>query len=104
MGRKYTRETRRIEALLREHFPGYCPDHPPEAYRYNSASIRVRLVDKAFEGKSLVEREKMVIPVLESLPENTLADITILLLLTPAEMSNSLMSLEFDQPTPSPIR
>lgn len=98
---KRTDETRSIEQLLRQHFPGSPAEFPPTAYRYNSASIRVRLVNPAFQGKSRIEREDLVYPLLRTLPENTQDDIMILLLLTPEEVSNTLMSFEFDHPQPS---
>src|SRR3954447_6183560 len=74
-----TDETRGIERALREHFPD------TEAYRYNSASIRVRIIDDAFEGKSDSEREKMVDPILDKLPEETQSHIMLLLTLTESE-------------------
>src|ERR1700736_5520470 len=51
---------------------GYQPNHPKaaiEAYRYNSASIRIRIIDPDFEGLDLVERDEMVRPLLRTLPE-----------------------------------
>src|SRR5262245_37689959 len=52
--RKRTDETRQIEDLLRKEFQDV------DAYRYNSASIRVRVVDPRFKGKSNAARDKMV--------------------------------------------
>jgi stress-induced morphogen len=100
---KRTHETKRIEALLKKHFPGYPKKHPPIAYRYNRYSIRVRLVDKQFKGMSLSERYKLVEPLIESLPEETQEDITILLILAPDQLNRSAMNLEFESPTPSPL-
>jgi stress-induced morphogen len=71
------------------------------AYRYNSVSLRVRIIDPRFRGLSAIEREKMVLPHIEGLPKKIRDDITILLLLAPEETSTSMMSLEFDDPTPS---
>lgn len=96
-----TDETRSIEELFRQQFPNTPPDHPPAAYRYNLASIRVRLVDSSFRGKSRTEREEMVYPIIEQLPETTQDDITILLLLTPEEAASTLRNMEFEHPTPS---
>jgi len=101
MARKKTPQTREIESLLRERFPDHSPEYPPKAYRYNSASIRVRLVSDRFEEMNRSERERMVMPIIRDLDEETRADITVLLLLTPEEMTQSLMNLEFEHPTPS---
>ncbi len=101
---KKTAETKKIEKLLREHFPDHPPKYPPTAYRYNSASIRVRVVSKQFAGKDRVERSEMVYPILEkNLPEDTWQDITLILLLAPAEVKDSLINLEFENPTPSSL-
>jgi hypothetical protein len=48
---KRTPETRRVENLLRG--AGY---ERVDAYRYNSASIRVRVIDQRFEGMSMPDR------------------------------------------------
>jgi stress-induced morphogen len=98
---KTTPETERIVELLKPHYRRHLRNYPPAAYRYNSASIRVRVVDEAFRGKSRPERERMVLPVLEQLPEETLSEVMILLLLAPEELDDDLMNLEFENPSPS---
>src|SRR5437660_180346 len=82
----------------------YGAKHPKaeiEAYRYNSASIRIRIIDPDFAGKDLVEREEMVWPIIEALPDNVRSEITVLLLLPPKERKHSLLSTEFDERTRS---
>lgn len=91
-----TPETEEIEQLLNRTFP------ETEVYRYNSASIRVRIVDERFKGKSASERDAMVEPHLARLPEDTQADITMLLLLAPDEIEeapHNLVNLEFEHPS-----
>lgn len=95
-----TKETRDVERVLREVFP------QTDAYRYNSASIRVRVIDSRFEGKSTEKRDAMVEPLLKQLPKSTQADIINLLTLTPEETSDSLnrkslLNLEFEDPSRS---
>jgi hypothetical protein len=94
-----TEETRMIEDTLRQQFPNVS------AYRFNSASIRVRVIDDRFEGKSIEEREAMVLPLVEGLPEETQADIMILLTLAPSETQSyqkrALVNLEFENPVHS---
>lgn len=100
--RKKTDEyVKRIMDTLRAE---YEPKHPKakiEAYRYNPASIRVRIIDPDFAGKDLVARDEMVWPIVELLPEEVRAEITLLLLITPRERDTSFGSMEFDDPTPS---
>ena len=70
-------------------------------YRYNPASIRVRLVDVIFGGRSKSERHDYAMRFLRSLPEDVLAQISILLCLEPGE--TSLLDLEFHDPTQSQL-
>lgn len=93
--KRKTAETEQIERLLEALFVR------TEAYRYNSASIRVRIVDERFKGKPIPEREAMVEPHLEKLPRDTQADITMLLLLPPEETEESVLNVEFEHPSPS---
>ena len=90
---KRTNETRMVEDHLRKVFPG------TDAYRFNSASIRVRVIDERFRGKSFEERDTMVEPLLEELPEDTQRDIINLITLYPGEAEESirarLVDLEF---------
>jgi stress-induced morphogen len=97
-----TKETEQVERWLRDHFKGWSAAHPPTAYRYNQASIRVRLVSSRFKGKDFFEREEMVLPVIRGLPEHTQADIMILALLTPDELDRSPLNYEFEHPSLQP--
>jgi hypothetical protein len=94
-----TKETRKIEAELASHFERV------EAYRFNSASIRIRVIDPRFEEKSIAEREDMVLPLIRKLPKRTQDDITLLLTLAPSEPERRnrrlLVNLEFEHPLPS---
>jgi stress-induced morphogen len=99
--KKTDRYVKQVRAALQEKYGLQHPNATIEVYRYNPASIRIRIIDPSFAGKSLVERENIIWPIIESLPENVLTDITLLLLLTPKERKKSLGSLEFDDPTPS---
>jgi len=102
---KRTEETRSVEKALRE--GGF---QQVDAYRYNSASIRVRVIDPRFKEKSIEERDAMVEPLLGKLPERTQADIMNLLTLSPEEISSQgrpltsfLLNAEFEDPSPSTL-
>jgi hypothetical protein len=99
---KRTDETRRIEALLGSVFD------QADAYRYNSASIRVRVIDRRFEGMPREKRDAMVEEQIEKLPPETQRDIVTLFTFAPSELSappkNSrdfMLNTEFDDPSPS---
>ena len=101
--KKHTDQTREIERVLRA--AGFAK---VDAYRYNPASIRVRVVDAKFEGRSLAARDKMVEPHLAKLDERTQADIVNLFTFAPSELQDSartlrqfLLNTEFDHPSPS---
>ncbi|MEO8497376.1 MAG: hypothetical protein ABI614_20085 [Planctomycetota bacterium] len=100
---KRTDESRMVEDKLRE--AGF---DRVDAYRYNSASLRVRVVDKRFETISRDERDKVVEPFIDKLPPSTQSDIVNLVLLAPSEFhqpSDSfrefMLNTEFECPSPS---
>lgn len=100
---KRTVDTRQVEEALRK--AGF---EQVDAYRYNSASIRVRVVDSRFDGLSPEKRDEMVEPYLAKLPERIQADITTLFTFAPSELQQApntfreyLMNAEFDNPSPS---
>lgn len=99
---KRTPETRVVEELLRKHF------QQADSYRYNSASIRVRVIDPRFEGQSREQRDTMVEQHLNTLPPETQRDIVTLFTFAPSELSRApatfrefLLNSEFDDPSPS---
>jgi hypothetical protein len=100
--RRETKETRLIERELKKAFPSA---DSIAAYRYNSVSIRIRILDSVYKDKNRVEREAMVLPAIRALEQKIQDDITVLLLLTPAEhrRKESMLDLEFDDPMPSKL-
>jgi stress-induced morphogen len=99
---KRTPETRMVEDILRRHF------EQAHSYRYNSASIRVRVIDSRFEGIPREQRDAMVEQYLDTLPQETQRDIVTLFTFAPSELSQTpatfrefLLNSEFDHPSPS---
>ena len=100
---KRTAESRQVEDVLKR---GGFPQ--ADAYRYNSASIRVRVIDPRFQGIDFEERDKLVEPYLDQLPDEVQGDIMSLLLLAPDELSDvdrgyrfQVLNREFEAPSPS---
>lgn len=94
------RSVRQILDLLAE----YDSTHPAaliHAYRQNSASVRIRIIDPDFQGRDRVERERNIWNILGKLPDDVQNEITLLLLLTPDEAGFSFTNFEFDNPIPS---
>lgn len=101
--KKRTDETIEVEKVLKA--AGF---RQVDAYRYNPASIRVRVVDPQFAGRSSEERDALVEPHLERLPERTQADIVSLYTFTPDELQDApatfrefMLNTEFEHPSPS---
>ncbi len=69
-----------------------------QVYRYSPVSVRARVIDPDFHGKSRSERHKTVWPLLHALDEDTLGDLTMLLLLTPEEREASTANRDFELP------
>ena len=82
-GNKRTAETRMVEDLLKQQF------EQTDAYRYNSASIRVRVIDPRFEGMPREKRDAMVEQCLDRLPPETQSDIVFLFTLAPSELERT---------------
>lgn len=99
-----TDETRKVEEELRKEF------QQVDTYRYNSASIRVRVVDSRFQGKEPSKRDAMVERHLKRLPERIQADIVNLFTFAPEELENReahlrewLLNIEFEDPSSSSL-
>ena len=65
-------------------------------YRYNPASIRVKIVDDTFHGRSKGKRHDYARGFLNRLPADVLSQISVLLCLEPSE--SALLDLEFHDP------
>jgi hypothetical protein len=94
-------QSRKVEECLRAEFPR------TDAYRYNSASIRVRVINDRFADLAPAERDALVEPLLRRLPPRTQEMIVNLLTVTPDEAESphhpryALRNLEFEDPSPS---
>lgn len=94
-----------IESMI-EALRAYELDHPGaqiDIYRQNSVSVRVRVIDPTFEGKTKVERNALVWTYLNTLSDDVQSDLSTLILLTPQETKSSLANFEFDDPIPSTL-
>jgi stress-induced morphogen len=90
---------------LKSALDAYEAEHPgAEAalYRYNPASIRLRVIDRRFKGMTKSRRHADVWDFLAArVDEDTLADVSQLLTLAPSELKTSFANAEFDDPVPS---
>lgn len=79
------------------------PNAQMDVRRRNPVSIRIRIIDPDFQGMDRVDREPELWRILEQLPEEIFANVTMLLLLTPEEAKQSFANYEFENPIPSPL-
>jgi hypothetical protein len=86
---------------LLERYQAEHPDAEIDVYRKSRFSIRIRIIDPEFRPLSRSQRSQLVWPLLRELPEETLADVSMVLLISPEERESSLGSQEFDDPLPS---
>ena len=99
---KRTAETRMIEDSLKTHFDQV------DAYRYNSACIRLRVIDARFEQLAREKRDAMVEIFIEKLPAETQTDIVTLFTFSPKELVQQeasfrefMFNSEFEDPSPT---
>ena len=92
-----------IERMIEALWP-YEADHPRseiDIYRQNRVSVRVRIIDPDLAGRSKVERSKAVWDYLDAMSDETVADLSTLILLTPEETKLSFANFEFEDSIPS---
>jgi stress-induced morphogen len=94
-----------LDAVMKS-LEAYEARHPRaeiEGYSEDPLSIKLRIVAPDFQGLSRTDRHNAIWRELETLPEETLSYLSVLLLLTPEERKTSFASLEFDDPVPSTL-
>lgn len=89
-----------VRSALAEYTDSH-PDAQIDVRRQNPVSIRIRIIDPSFAGMTRVDREPPVWKLLQTLPEDVFACVTMLLLITPSEVPTSFANMEFDDPVPS---
>lgn len=82
----------------------YLDQHPKaqvDMYRRGKYILRLRIIDPDFAGMDRKDRDDLIWDMLyERLPKELLEDITMVLLLTPAEADESMANTDFEKPLP----
>lgn len=97
------RDESAIRHALEEQFKASHPQSEIQVKRQNSVSIRIRIIDPSFAGMDLVDRDREIWRMLETLPARVQSQITMVLLLTPDEAADSFANLEFNLPIASKL-
>ncbi len=87
-----------VQEQLSEHFSGV------EAYQYNPAAIRVRIIDERFRNLPKLKRLDLVEPFLEAFSEEIQQQLIFILALAPGEETHadfSWLNREFEEPEKS---
>jgi hypothetical protein len=92
---------RAILEALETHYKSAHHDAEITSYRYNSASIRIRIIDPSFRDMDRASRDDQIWEILSGLPEDIQSQITLVLLLTPEETKTSFANMDFENPTRS---
>lgn len=95
-GKIVDEQTCEVEQFLRDNGFPTAECYRPKRY---SSLLRVRIVDDRFQGLSRVEREDLVEPLIQRLPEELQSAINMLVLVPESERYKSLTSLEFEDPS-----
>ena len=98
------RQTKKTEADLdRERIikvlQPYLKEHPRAqlaVHRQNNAILKVRIIDPDFQEMDRVQREDVIWKYFDSLPEDTMNQIMIVLLITPKETKRSMANMDFE--------
>lgn len=93
---------REIRKALKK-YEALHPEAKMDVYRHSSVSVRVRIIDPDFAGVDKGVRHNTVWDFFKTLSEDEQSQITLLLLLTPDELENSIANLEFENPIPSKL-
>jgi hypothetical protein len=73
-----------------------------EVFRLDTYSIWIRIIDERFKGWSRGKRHHTAWPfIADRLTDDEIQEVAFLLLLSPDERPESIMSAEFDNPMPS---
>jgi len=78
------------------------PNAQIDVRRLHGVWIRVRIIDPDFQGIFWADRDEQVWPLLQQLPSEIFDDISMVLLLTPAEAPTFGANIEFEHPLPWP--
>lgn len=92
---------------LKDALDAYETEHPgaeASLYRHNPGSIRLRVIDRRFEGMTKSRRHADLWDFLAArVNQDTLADVSQVLTLAPAELKMSFANSEFEDPISSKL-
>ena len=80
----------------------YLADHPSakfDHYRQSQFNVRLRIIDKDFEGMFTGDRHRLIWNHLHQLTPETSGLVTFMALLTPDEMESSHINYEYENPS-----
>jgi stress-induced morphogen len=91
----------KVHEILDE-YERHHPGSQASVYRQNPASIRIRIVDERFSGQSKGQRHDTAWKfIADRLDDDSIQEISMLILLAPSELRSSFINAEFEDPVPS---
>lgn len=91
---------RKIGELLERDYLAAHPRARIAVKRFSPESLRIRIIDPAFDGILLTERDAEVWSILEQLSDDCFRQIGMLVLVSPKETSTSWANQEFEAGSP----
>jgi hypothetical protein len=89
----------RIKSAL-DHYQSDNPNSCIDLYRHSPYAVRVRIVDPRFASMSRRDRHGSVWNYFDTLSDETVNDITMLVLIAPGEAKSSGANIDFEDPVP----
>ena len=96
-GKREDRHVRRIREKLTSAYARQHPCAEIDVKRYSSLCVHIRIVDADFASQSRTARDTAIWDILDTLPEDTREEISLLTLLTPDETKTSVMNQVFEE-------
>jgi len=92
-----------LEQIIKALEP-FALQHPRaeiDLYRHGKYRVRLRIVDLVFSRMTKSDRYLLIKPCLDSIDEEVLSDMIVIVMITPQERSESFSSMESDDPVPA---
>jgi stress-induced morphogen len=74
-----------------------------DMYRRSRFALRIRIIDPDFAGLDRVDRDELIREYIKSVPDEVMDELSMLLLLTPDEVEQSIANFDFENPEPMPV-
>jgi stress-induced morphogen len=94
------KELKAIQKALKPYFDQH-PRARLDMYRRDKFILRMRIIDPDFDGMTQEQRDDLIWDMLyKNLHEDLLQELSMVLLLSPREVKESMVNIDFEKPQP----